>query len=88
MKMKAKLVNEFDVDTLLCGEAQIYEWDNKIVIKDKPLCVMFEKDKGGITLYLNDDQAVYVKITDGKPEVSYTPDSYNIKPKILVGGKE
>ena len=81
--MKAEITQTYEIDKVQCGSAKVSEWNDKIVIKDDPLCIMFEKDKSEITIYLNNNQSIRITPTEDKPIVGYTPDTYNIKPKKI-----
>lgn len=87
MEVEVKQVFETEVEKVQCGTAEVFESNTSkggaIVIKDAPLSVWFDKDKTKITIYLNDDQAIYIILTDEKPVIGYTPDSWNIKAKIV-----
>ena len=87
MKVEVTQVFETEVKKVQCGTAEIFESNipkgGAIVIKDAPLSIWFDKDKNKITIYLNDDQAIYITPTDEKPIIGYTPDSWNIKAKAI-----
>ena len=87
MKVEVTQVFEAEVKKVQCGTAEIFESNipkgGAIVIKDAPLSIWFDKDKNKITIYLNDDQAIYIIPTDEKPIIGYTPDSWNIKAKAI-----
>ena len=81
--MKVNIKQEFEIDRVESGTAEISDWNEHLIIKDRPVCIMLKKDKSEITVYLNNGRTIYIKPTDNAPIVGYSPDCWNSDPRVV-----